>query len=73
MAGLVRRAPYRSVFLTEECKALADACRRRHRIVVAFLLAPGIDEENAERDAEGMEHHVSDLMLGAFERMIDLL
>lgn len=66
-AGLVRREPYRAIFLTETGQQLAEACRRRHRIVVAFLLSLGIDEETAERDAEGIEHHVSDRTLAAFE------
>ena len=66
-AGLVRRERYRAIFLTEQGQALADACRKRHRIVVAFLLSLGIDEETAERDAEGIEHHVSEEPLAAFE------
>ncbi len=69
-AGLVRRERYRAIFLTEQGQALAEACRRRHRIVVAFLLSLGIDEETAERDAEGIEHHVSDETLTAFEKAI---
>ena len=67
-AGLVRREPYRAIFLTDEGQALAETCRRRHRIVVAFLRQLGIDEETAERDAEGIEHHVSEVTLQAFER-----
>ncbi len=67
-AGLVRREPYRAVFLTDAGQELASACRRRHRIVVAFLLSLGIDDETAERDAEGIEHHVSETTLKAFER-----
>ncbi len=70
-AGLVRRERYRSIFLTDEGQALADACRRRHRIVVAFLINLGIDQETAERDAEGIEHHVSEATLAAFQRAID--
>ena len=69
-AGLVRREPYRAIFLTDNGQALAEACRRRHRIVVAFLLSLGIDEETAERDAEGIEHHVSDATLAAFEHAL---
>ena len=69
-AGLVRRERYRAIFLTEQGQALAEACRRRHRIVVAFLLSLGIDEETAERDAEGIEHHVSEETLVAFENAI---
>lgn len=67
-AGLVRRERYRSIFLTEDGQRLADACRRRHRIVVAFLKSLGVDDDTAERDAEGIEHHVSQETLEAFER-----
>lgn len=69
-AGLVRRERYRSVFLTGGGLALAEVCRHRHRVVVAFLKSLGIDEETAERDAEGIEHHVSNKTLRAFERAI---
>jgi DtxR family manganese transport transcriptional regulator len=65
-AGLVRREPYRAIFLTDSGQELAEACRQRHRIVVAFLCSLGIDEETAERDAEGIEHHVSETTLVAF-------
>lgn len=70
-AGLVRRERYRAVFLTDKGQDLAEACRRRHRIVVAFLISLGIDEQTAERDAEGIEHHVSDATLAAFERHLE--
>ena len=69
--GLVIRQPYRSIFLSETGQALAEACRRRHRIVVAFLIALGIDEPTAERDAEGIEHHVSKRTLDAFAQFIE--
>ena len=69
-AGLVRRERYRAIFLTDAGRELADACRRRHRVVVAFLLSLGIDEETAERDAEGIEHHVSTTTLEAFEHAL---
>ncbi len=69
--GLVIRQPYRSIFLSEAGQALAAACRRRHRLVVAFLIALGIDEPTAERDAEGIEHHVSARTLDAFARFIE--
>ena len=69
--GLVIRQPYRSIFLSEAGQALAEACQQRHRIVVAFLIALGIDEPTAERDAEGIEHHVSERTLDAFARFIE--
>lgn len=69
--GLVRRERYRSVFLTDAGEALAEACRARHRLVVATLLALGVNEETAQRDAEGIEHHVSAATLAAFARFLD--
>ncbi len=65
--GLATSRPYRGVFLTEEGAALADRVRDRHRTVVAFLVAVGVPEDVAEMDAEGIEHHVSEHTLTAFE------
>ena len=64
--GLVHSKPYRSVFLTDAGRALATKVRARHRIVVDLLQAVGVPPETAERDAEGIEHHVSDATLDAF-------
>jgi len=69
--GLVVRRPYRAVFLTGEGRALAESCRHRHRLVVAFLVALGVDEATAEQDAEGIEHHVSEQTLEAFARFVE--
>lgn len=68
--GYVTSEPYRSIFLTEKGKALADKSRARHDIVFRFLLAIGVSEEIAKHDSEGVEHHVSDETLAAFERII---
>ncbi|MCD7099514.1 manganese-binding transcriptional regulator MntR [Stenotrophomonas sp. MMGLT7] len=68
--GWVVQRPYRGVFLTEEGEALAEACRQRHRLVEQFLLALGVDADTARRDAEGIEHHVSDATLAAFAEFV---
>lgn len=68
--GLAVSRPYRGVFLTEEGQALADRLRARHRTVVAVLIALGVPPDTAELDAEGMEHHVSDVTLAAFEAFL---
>ena len=65
--GFITRERYRSVFLTDAGLKLAESCRRRHRIVLEFLIALGLDPEIAEQDAEGIEHHVSDETLGLFK------
>lgn len=69
-AGLVDSKPYRGVFLTPEGTAMADAARKRHDLVVRFLLAIGLDPETAEADAEGLEHHASEKALAAFARFL---
>ncbi|MDE8347649.1 MAG: manganese-binding transcriptional regulator MntR [Acidocella sp.] len=69
--ALVNSKPYRGIFLTDSGQALAARVRARHRLVVAFLLALGIPPDDAEADAEGIEHHVSAATLQAFARFIE--
>jgi DtxR family manganese transport transcriptional regulator len=69
--GLVSRARYRSVFLTDQGQALAAECAARHEIVVRFLIRLGLDPETAEQDAEGIEHHVSARTLALFRSFAD--
>lgn len=63
--GLVSSEPYRSVFLTDQGRAVAQASLERHQLVVAFLLSVGVPPEVAETDAEGIEHHASQETLAA--------
>jgi DtxR family manganese transport transcriptional regulator len=69
-SGLATSKPYRGVFLTEAGRALAQRVRARHRLVVELLVAVGVPAEVAETDAEGLEHHVSEAALAAFERFL---
>mgnify|MGYP001828570529 FL=1 len=68
---LITQRPYRAVFHTDAGRELAEASRERHQIVEAFLLALGISAETARNDAEGIEHHVSDETLDAFQRLVE--
>ena len=52
--------------ITAEGEKLAQESRERHQIVENFLLVLGVSPEIARRDAEGMEHHVSEETLDAF-------
>ena len=69
-SGLATSRPYRGVFLTEKGHALAERVHARHRLVVDLLRAVGVPAEAAEADAEGMEHHVSDVTLKAFAQFL---
>ena len=65
--GLIEQIPWRGIFLTPEGEKLAQESRERHQIVENFLLAIGVSPEIARRDAEGMEHHVSEETLAMFK------
>ena len=67
--NLVETRPYRSIFLTEAGKALAESSRARHQIVRDFLVTIGVPETIAEEDAEGVEHHVSEETLVVFAQI----
>jgi DtxR family manganese transport transcriptional regulator len=69
--GLATTRPYHGVHLTEAGADLARRVRARHRLVVDLLLAVGVPQEDAENDAEGIEHHVSPRTLEAFARFLD--
>ena len=68
--GWVIQRPYRGVFLTPAGEALAAESRERHQTVERFLLALGVDAATARRDAEGIEHHVSEATLAAFAEFV---
>ncbi|MFZ2101381.1 MAG: manganese-binding transcriptional regulator MntR [Oricola sp.] len=68
---LVQRKAYRGVFLTDKGRKLAGVSRERHEIVEKCLVALGVSPETAQRDAEGIEHHVSDETLSAFRQFVE--
>ena len=68
--GLLVKEPYGPVSLTAAGRRMAKASRRRHELLLDFLLALGVPEADAIRDTEGMEHHVSDSTLKAMRRFL---
>lgn len=71
--GLVVFETHRPIELTPKGRRVADAASRRHEVVVGFLRAIGVGAHQAEIDAEGIEHHVSDQTIRAFRRLIERL
>ena len=69
--GYVKTEPYGPIELTDLGRKLADASRRRHEIVYAFLLAIGVNEAVAVSDSEGIEHHVSPETLTVMQAFLD--
>jgi DtxR family transcriptional regulator, manganese transport regulator len=66
--GLVQTEPYRPVELTADGRRLAERIRERHETVLSFLRSIGVPRKQAEIDAEGIEHHVSDATVRAMRR-----
>jgi DtxR family manganese transport transcriptional regulator len=47
---------------------IASHSRKRHNVVLKFLLNLGLDKKIASADAEGIEHHVSNKTLIKMEK-----
>ena len=71
--GLLDTAPYRPITLTAKGKRLAERVQKRHDVVLRFLRAIGVPTKQAEIDAEGIEHHVSDATIRAMEKTAEKL
>ncbi|KXU35538.1 hypothetical protein AXK11_05975 [Cephaloticoccus primus] len=67
--GFVSSQPYRAIFLTDTGKKIAVESKARHQTVENFLRAIGVPAAVAQKDAEGIEHHVSRETLAAFQRL----
>ena len=66
--GYVKSKPYRSIFLTDKGRAIAEHARQRHHMTHDFLQAIGVPADIAEADAEGLEHHLSAQTLDCLTR-----
>lgn len=70
--GLVRHVPREGTRLTAAGRRSALAMVRRHRILETFLVRVlGLDWSEVHEDAEVLEHHVSDRVLEAIDRLMD--
>ena len=57
--------------LTAKGERLAAESRRRHEIVLLFLQMLGVPDEDSQRDAEGIEHHVGKATLKCMQQYIE--
>ena len=68
LQGYIKKEPYRSIFLTVKGQKIASQSKKRHKIVLNFLLNLGVEEKIALEDSEGIEHHVSKKTLIKMEK-----
>ncbi|HUK81789.1 MAG TPA: transcriptional regulator MntR [Verrucomicrobiae bacterium] len=71
--GFVRYERYRGLVLTSKGKGVARAVRRRHRVLEQFFQLLGVDKTTAQRDLEGIEHHLSLASVRRVEALVQVL
>jgi len=71
--GFVRYERYRGLVLTSKGKGVARAVRRRHRVLEQFFQLLGVDKTTAQRDLEGIEHHLSLTSVRRVEALVQVL
>jgi len=71
--GYLEYEKYRGIRLTEEGIRIAQNIRSRHGLLAEFFRIIGVDEESANNDAEGIEHHLHPETIRKLEEFINIL
>jgi Mn-dependent DtxR family transcriptional regulator len=69
-SGHLNYEKYRGIRLTEKGILVAKSIRERHGLLAEFLKIIGVDEDTANKDAEGIEHYLQPKTLGKLESFI---
>jgi Mn-dependent DtxR family transcriptional regulator len=64
---------YRGITLTSKGEQLAKSVKERHLMITKFLRILGVDEDTANSDAEGIEHHVHKSTIELITRFVDFV
>jgi Mn-dependent DtxR family transcriptional regulator len=72
-SGHVNYEKYRGISLTESGMSIAKNIHDRHSVLAEFFKMIGLDEDTANRDAEGIEHHLHPETLKKLEEFIRLV
>ena len=71
--GYLKYEKYRGIRLTKEGIQIAEGIRNRHGLLAEFFKMIGVDEESANKDAEGIEHHLHPETMKKLEEFINIL
>lgn len=71
--GYLKYEKYRGIKLTNEGIRIARNIRSRHGLLAEFFMIIGVDEETANNDAEGIEHHLHPETMKKLEEFINEL
>ncbi|HEV8387266.1 MAG TPA: transcriptional regulator MntR [Nitrososphaera sp.] len=72
-SGHINYEKYRGISLTESGMSVAENIHERHGVLAEFLIMIGVEAETANRDAEGIEHHLHPETLRKLEEFIKLV
>jgi Mn-dependent DtxR family transcriptional regulator len=71
--GYLKYEKYRGIRLTNEGVRIAQNIRNRHGLLAEFFKMIGVDEESANSDAEGIEHHLHPETIKGLEDFMNVL
>jgi Mn-dependent DtxR family transcriptional regulator len=71
--GYLKYEKYRGIRLTDEGVRIAQNIRNRHGLLAEFFKMIGVDEESANSDAEGIEHHLHPETIKRLEDFMNFL
>ncbi len=71
--GYLKYEKYRGIRLTDEGVRIAKNIRNRHGLLAEFFKMIGVDEESANSDAEGIEHHLHPETIKRLEDFMNVL
>ena len=71
--GYLEYEKYRGINLTSKGNAIADTIRQKHGILLEFFKMLGIDHTAANKDAEGIEHHLNPKTIKQLRKFITYL
>ncbi|MGV8106457.1 MAG: transcriptional regulator MntR [Nitrososphaerota archaeon] len=69
-SGYLIYEKYRGIKLTDEGIRVARNIRNRHGLLAEFFKIIGVDEEIANNDAEGIEHHLHPQTIKKLEEFV---
>jgi Mn-dependent DtxR family transcriptional regulator len=70
-SGHLNYEKYRGIRLTDKGILVAKNIGERHDLLAEFLKIIGVDEDTANKDAEGIEHHLQPKTLARLDHFIN--
>lgn len=71
--GYLEYEKYRGINLTQKGNQVAGTIRQKHGILLEFFEILGIGSDTANRDAEGLEHHINPKTIKQLRKFITFL